>query len=397
MFFKQINFYNRIKLAVIFFIISALYGLFLRFYSIVDFISIDYKKILQGHSHIAFLGWGFLAVITIVDLTFLSKITLKAKSFNTLYKIMAFSILGMLFSFPIQGYRLLSIAFLSIFLISSYIYLWKQLILLKTKKNYSAKFIKTGIYFYFLSSLAIWLIGIVSAKYGKTVLYYNTIYFYLHFLYNGFFVFTLLGLFFEYIKRLPINNSLIKKTYYLNAAACIPAYSLSLFWTNVPNYIYIIGFIAGLLQLISLYYIYKIAVIFLKTKMSSLVKNVFLFVFTSYFIKIVIQFVSVFPIIFQKGLQLKHYFIIGYLHLFTLGFMSMFIILLLLLNTKIKLDKNGIYTLMFGVFLSEFLLFLQGILLLYNTYIPKYQLSLFLVSLLMPLGMLITYFKIKKI
>ncbi len=391
MFLKTISFSNRIKFARIFFILSSLYGLFLRLYKIVDFIPIAYKNILQTHSHIAFLGWGFMAVITLISFSFFSEKTLESKYINTLYRILVFSIFGMLISFPLQGYKVFSIIFLTVFLIASYTYLSKLISLFKQDKTLSAKFVKTGIYFYFLSSIAIWFIGIISSIYGKTILYHNTIYFYLHFLYNGFFVFSLFGIFFRYLEKNNYKDTenTIQKFYVVTSVACIPAYSLSLLWTDVPNYVYIIGFIAATLQLISLSYLYKIVKEFYKKQLSTLIKRITIFLFTAYFLKIIMQFSSVFPIVFQKALQVKQYFIIGYIHLFTLGFMSLFIILLLLLIPKKNSNKYGIYTFMFGVFLSELLLFLQGLLNLYLINIPKYDILLFFASALMPLGILI--------
>jgi hypothetical protein len=388
---------NRLKIALVFFIISAFYGLYLRLFHIVD-LPLIYKNTLQAHSHVTFLGWGFLAVISLISFTFESKKLLNSSYLNRLFFGLVFSLVGMLISFPLQGYKLFSIIFLSIFLLISYLYLFQILKALKPLSNYSSKFIKTGIFYYFLSSLAIWMIAIIAVKYGKTTLYHNAIYFYLHFLYNGFFVFALFGLIFKYFedKQIAISQKHIKYFFYLTNLACIPAYALSLLWTKMPVFVYLIAFTAGFLQLISLYYLSKIRWIIQKNMASRQVKFMFSFFLISYFIKIVMQFFSVFPTIMEKALQLKSYFIIGYLHLFTLAFMSIFILFLWQLLVNIKLNKRGVNLLILGVFLSELFLFLQGVLSIYSVGINNISLILFLVSALMPIGLLFIYFNLKK-
>jgi hypothetical protein len=392
---NRLTFSNRIKTARIFFIISAFYGLFLRFHKVFDGISVNYKYVLESHSHVAFLGWGFLAVITLVDYALLKNAVNSSKFLKVLYLLMSISIFGMLLSFPLQGYHFFSIFLLSTFLISSYLYLFKIFQLLDSKYSYSNKFIKSGIYFYFLSSIAVWSIGIIAVKTGKNILYHNTIYFYLHFLYNGFFVFTLFGLFYKYIEvnKLAIKTVNLKRFYQFTLVACVPAYLLSILWSVVPNYIYFIAFIAGFLQLISLFYLFPI--VKKVTFTTKFYKNIFLIVIASYYLKVIFQFLSVFPFIMQTALQLKPFFIIGYLHLFTLGFMSLFIILLIMSLTKIRLSKIGVNTLALGILLSEFFLFVQGVFILINKPIYYINELLFFVSIMMPLGILMIHFNKK--
>ncbi len=388
----KLTFSGRIKISVIFFILSALYGLLLRLYKIVDFIPVVYKHFLQGHSHVAFLGWGFLAVITLIDSIFLNHHVNSSKLLKRLFILMTFSIGGLLISFPLQGYRFFSILFLSVFLISSYFYLWKILSLFKNKTCIASKFIKSGILFYFLSSIAIWSIGFISIKFGKQALYHNAIYFYLHFLYNGFFVFTLFGLFFQFItnNNIQVKQIHIKRFYQLTLITCIPAYSLSLLWNDMPTYIYLIGFTTAFFQLISLFYLLHVIKKVYQYLKSRFFKFLLLFVITSFYLKVLLQFVSVFPYFMQKALILKSYFIIGYLHLFTLGFMSLFIILLLILS-KINLTLSAIKLIILGVFLSEFLLFLQGGLALSSKNIPFFDTLLLFASFLINVGVLFLF------
>ena len=391
----QNTFPNQVKIARQFFIISALYGLTLRLYKVVDFIPASYKSIVQAHSHVTFLGWGFLAVISLIGFVYYPKYLANSRYLKNLFRLMALMLFGMLISFPIQGYKLFSILFLSVFLITSYFYLFAILKQLKSDKKQSTRFIKTGIYYYYLSSLAIWTVAFVTVKFGKIDLYFNAVYFYLHFLYNGFFVFVLFGLWINYIekKQLQIKENHIKFFYLFTHIACIPAYALSLLWTDVPTITYFIGGIASGLQLISLYYLYPIYISFYKSLQSKRIKWISIVVIISYFLKVSLQFLSSFPSIVEKAVALKSFFIIGYLHLFTLGFMSMFIFLLLSIFPKIKLNKIGLFIFVLGVLLSETILFSNGLLVLFfkNGMIQIDWLLLYS-SALMPIGLLILYF-----
>lgn len=390
---------QQIKIARIFFILSALYGLSLRLFKHVDFIPFHYKNILEGHSHIAFLGWGFLAVISLIAQKYFPEKLKNSQKLKWFFNTMVFSLFGLLISFPLQGYRFFSILFLSIFLITSYLYLYAILRELKSLRSNSTRFIKTGILFYYLSSIAIWSVGIVVSKFGKTDLYYNIIYFYLHFLYNGFFVFTLLGLFFEYLssKKHSEKINITPHFYYLTTVSCILGYSLSLLWSEHHYIIQAIAILSALIQLTSLLYFLPIARSAFSIKPETQVKQLLAIVFSAFVLKIFLQFLSVFPELFQHVLLFKSNFIIGYIHLFTLGFLSPMIFILFSTNLNIELNKLGLRFYVFGFITSEIILFGQGISLSHFGFtLPYYDACLLISSSLIFIGLIILYFRNKK-
>lgn len=304
----------------------------------------------------------------------------------------------MLISFPLGGYRTFSIVLLSVFGLTSYVLSYR---LLKDIKGNSVahKLIKYGIYYYLLSSLATWFLAGVMVTLGKTDLYYNTVYFYLHFLYNGYFAFVLFGLLFHVFEKQQIIISK-KNQYnffiYLNIA-CLPAYALSVLWTDVSFVFNVVGFVASILQLISLLFLIKITKQVLpQLNWNSISKLLLKFAFIAYSFKIVIQIASSFPFIVGKSIALKPFFIIGYLHLFTLAFMSV-LILLILVELKIIVFKNsfsklGIVTFLIGVFITEMLLFTQGFIFL-NGFSPinNYNLLVLIFSAFMVIGLVFIF------
>jgi len=389
---------KQIKIARVFFILSAFYGLLLRLHKHVDFFSFNYKNILEGHSHIAFLGWGFLAVISLLGKEYFPKKQNDSLQLKWFFKIMVYSLFGLLVSFPLQGYRFFSILFLSVFLVTSYFYLFSILRELKRDKSIETRFVKTGILFYFLSSSAIWCVGIIVAKLGKHEIYYNTIYFYLHFLYNGFFVFTLLGLFFRYISKKVSSEKLqiLSPFYVLTTLSCILGYSLSMLWNNESSFIRYLAIFSALLQLISLFYFLKIIKTTFTIQLLKQVKLILFFIFSAFILKIILQFLSVFPELFHHVLLFKSNYIIGYIHLFTLGFLSLMIFVFFSTNLKIQLNKIGVALYLIGFTFTEIILFGQGIAFShFKVTIPYYDFLISGFSALLLVGLLLIYFKSK--
>ena len=120
------------------------------------------------------------------------------------------------------------------------------------------------------------------------------------------------------------------------------------------------------------------------------------FALISYSLKIISQILSSFPYFVEKSLALKPFFIIGYLHLFTLGFLSVFLFLILGQMGKINLQKTtskvGMVLFLSGVFITESLLFLQGFLFLFQlNALKNYSLILLIFSFLMIIGLLVVF------
>jgi len=227
-------------------------------------------------------------------------------------------------------------------------------------------------------------------------LYYNSVYFYLHFLYNGFFVFALFGLFLKILKnqKIRISTSLVKYFFIFLNIACIPAYILSILWSTKSLTLNIIGFLASVLQLISLLFLLKILKLVLdQIKWSNTSKLLLKFAMVAYTLKILAQLASSFPYFVEKSLALKPYFIIGYLHLFTLAFMSVLLLLILkqlgAISLKSNISKVGIGFFLTGIFFTELLLFLQGFLLLMKQKpITNYTIMLLIFSFFIVVGII---------
>lgn len=398
--FKNKNVYLHTFIGLLFFVISALYGLLMRWQMLTPILSVKHINILQAHSHVTFLGWGFLSVVSFIRAFFIHENSILNKAaFIYSFWIMVSSLVGMLISFPLQGYKLFSIVFLTVFLLFSYVYLfslYKQIIPIKTT---SSRFVKWAIIYYYISSLGIWALSIITVKIGKGEEYQHAISFYTHFLYNGFFVLSLFGLLFRYfeINKINLSKSRIKRFFITTNMAVIPTFALSLLWVSVPVFVVILGFLGATIQIVSLFYLWKIIkeIFSKRIKTNPLNKFLLTVIFSSFFLKLIFQFFGAFPNITKMALNYKPYFVIGYIHLFTLGFMSLFIFFFNQLYLKRALSHLGIYLLVIGIVLSETLLFTQGLLFyLQEKAINNYNLLLLMATILMPLGLLIILLRI---
>ncbi|PID67967.1 MAG: hypothetical protein CR968_04010 [Flavobacteriia bacterium] len=369
-------------LPLLFFVLSVCIGLLLRANNAYSWFDLAYNRLLQAHSHVTFLGWGFLATLVLIHKK--KQVTFDSV-FRVLWLLLNVAVTGMLVAFIYVGYKPPSIAFLVLFLLTSYIYLIKLYRKLGSHRSLSNKLIRWGIIYYFISSLAVWIIPVVLLKTGKDWLYYDLIYFYLHFLYNGYFVFVILGLILHQICKHNPEHSYLKKAFLWLNMAVVPAYFLSLYWHTTRSFVLYFGSISGTFQLIGLGFllggIYKTT----SAKLSGVLRMI-LVIFS---IKVVLQFLSAFPSLAEKVLTFKPYFVIGYIHWVGLGFISMS--LLWLYGFKERLMKRLAFIFFIsGFLLTELMLFYQGTAIMYGlSLIKPYNVYLFLGSVLIVIGVVL--------
>ncbi len=353
-------------LALTLFFISAFYGWLMRLNAFIDLPFLNYTRVLQSHSHVTFLGWGFIAITALFNYRFLPKGIAFSTKYNLLFGLQIGITALMLVSFPLQGYKLFSIALLSSFALLSYLYFYffyKDYQLNKALPLVHS-FLKASVFYYLLAMGAIWALGFVMAKFGKGEIYSNTIYFYLHFLYNGFFIFGLLALLFDYLNQIKVSYSATdgRKFFVFMNMACIPAYLLSL--VKIESlYILLIGGLAAVLQIIAWVYFYRIAK-HIKPYMKGVKGYLFQIFYAAFLIKTILQLGSVLPFVREQLPSLKSYFIIGYIHLVTLGIISTLLLFFLLVHRFVlasePVHKLGFLLFVVGFLGTEICLFGQG-------------------------------------
>ena len=169
-------------------------------------IPVNYRFIVHTHSHIALLGWVYLALTTLLYHLFLNRDELQRR-YRRIFWFTQICLLGMLLSFPFQGYALFSIVFSTLFLLASY---WFSAFFIKNapnsiKNTKAYTCVKASLWFMIGSSLGPWALGAIMTVLGPESIWYRlAIYFYLHFQYNGWMMLALAGLLFYILEQQQI-------------------------------------------------------------------------------------------------------------------------------------------------------------------------------------------------
>src|SRR5690606_9532637 len=130
-----------------------------------------------------------------------------------------------------------------------------------TRYKLSLSFIRWGLLFMVISAIGPFGLGAIMAKgLSGTPLYNLSIYFYLHFQYNGWFTFAVLGLFFLCLEKnnIAIDNKNARTFLWLMVISCIAGFALSVLWTKPADWIYAVGYVTVILQLAAAFFLYKI-------------------------------------------------------------------------------------------------------------------------------------------
>lgn len=377
------------------FLIAALMGLLLRFANIYP-LHINYRYLTHAHSHIALLGWAYLMLYLLLIHYFVPE---KKTIYSRLFWMTQLSIWGMMLSFPFQGYAFASITFSTLHILCSYVFIfliWKHL---KTKNKVSMTLVKTALFFMAFSTLGVWCLGPAVGLYGNTSDFYQiAIQFFLHFQFNGWFLFATIGLF---LHILGIQHSKqFKVFYWLLLLATLFTFGLPLSWYLSHKLLYWVNSLGVIFQIVAL-------VLFLKiikpTFNPMLVKasklEIYLYSISIFCLgfKALLQLISLSPE-FSQSIYQHRYFVIGFIHMVMLGIVTCFLFAFLMRNKLTTPSTNlsfSIFSFFLGFILTELLLLIQGYLYLTDQPIlPHYNLLLFIVSIFLPIGIALLLYNI---
>jgi hypothetical protein len=385
------------KIALTYLLIASILGILLRLFPISDF-NANFRFIVHTHSHIALLGWVYIALTTILYKIGIPKE--KKEAYKLVFWSTQITIIGMLFSFPFVGYALYSILFSTLFIICTYwfFYFFRKNNSLD-KNAISYKFINISLVFMVISSIGPWLLGIIMSTLGSTSHWYkNAIYFYLHFQYNGWFIFCLIGILFYILEKQKFNFSIskAKRLYQIFTISCIFTLFLSFLWIKPSPIIFIIAGIGAVLQLIAFIHFHKLIKDFaqkLKEVFGLFNYRILQFIATLFFIKVLLQLCSATP--YFSEITYKYIdFVIGYLHLVFLGIITLTALILLNFLQLIIVPKIWISIFLIGFILSEIFIFYKGgSIWLQINYIEDYFTYLVIISSLLPISILGIYSK----
>lgn len=394
----MINLKKHIGVALAYFLLVALMGVLLRLFFVTP-VQLNFKYILHAHSHTALLGWIYLGLTTLIYKIFLSEAE-KSKLYKRIFVFTNICILGMLVTFPFQGYALYSIIFSTLFLFASYWFTWFAIknIPEHFKHRFSWKLVKASLWYLVFSSIGPWAIGGVMATLGTESIWYKTsIYFYLHFQYNGWFILALLGILFYILeeKAVVFKAEQLKSLYFLLNFAVLLTLFLSVLWFGPPKIIYVLGFIGAVAQILAFYELYLL----LKRQRSFLIKSfspqgllLFKIAGVLLVVKVFMQFFSAFPYMADLAYRLKD-FVIGYLHLVFLGIVIPLMLAFLNYFRLLNIPKSFLWFFLVAFITTEALIFYKAFAFwLGLPFFQNYYILLAILSCLFPIAVGILFF-----
>ena len=396
-----------IRFSIFNLLLVAFLGLLMRYKIGFEFPLLDQKSLQHSHSHFAFAGWVSHTLMTLL-ISFLQKHDLKNniafKKYNSILIGNLICSYVMLFSFIIQGYGAVSITFSTLSIFASY---WFAYVFFKDckqieTKSTAVKWFKAAIFFNVISSLGTFALAYMMAtKNIHQNEYLASIYYYLHFQYNGWFFFACMGLLLDYLKVTTSSNRIYSQSFILLFWSCIAGYFLSTLWLNLPLWIYIITAISAVVQVIIWYLLFKTIIKENKSIFVNLpgyLKYLIIFISLALSVKFLLQLGSTIPAVSELAFGFRP-IVIAYLHLILLAIISLFLLFYVYANNFVVINKKtilGLILFSLGVILNEVVLGIQGVASLSYTLIPFINESLFGIALLLFTSILWTTFYSKK-
>ena len=382
--------------AVGFFLIAALLGVTMRAFHIVEIPVLEYRHILHTHSHIALLGWGFMMLIGTMIFELEGKQNF-GKKYGWLFIALLVSLLGMLFSFPVQGYGVVSISFSTLFVLLSYAFIFKLWKTLGQIENTTGiRLIRWALIGYLISTLGLWALGPVTATLGRMhEMYFMTIQWFLHFQLNAWFVLGTLGLIVFFAEKRGIKILISSIHQGLLLGSVFLTFALAITWAEPSPIFFWINSLAVLIQALAYYLLFqKIIKILPGLFLQPFTKMLIVLALGSLVAKAILQVLLVFPEVAVISYTIRLY-VIGFLHLVMLGAMTFGIGGLAMEEGRLPatLSSKIGWSLILGGFLgTELLLFGQGTMVWMQWgYLSWYHLGLFVFSALFPLGLALSF------
>lgn len=385
-----------IRRALLNLLLVALAGSLLRYKILYSLPSVDYKDLMHAHSHFAFSGWVSLCLSVCIA----GMLKLHGKRFRQYqfsFWLLLFSAFGMLLSFPFGGYNIVSITFSTLSILASWHFafiVWKDLSSAELPPAV-VNWIKAALFFYVISAAGpFYLARLMATGSPDQQWYIGSVYFFLHFQYNGWFAFAITGLFMGMLYRKGISIKSIP-VFRLQFLACMPAFLLSALWMKLPQWLYVIAVVAAVMQVVAM--VLLVSAIW---KQRTVVKGAFAKVplvlcslaLIAFCIKTCMQGLSVFPGLSYLAFGFRPV-VIGYLHLVLLGFVTLFLLGYIFQLDYLRLSNGrpvpGIICFVTGVILNELFLFVQAVASIAGTNIPLINYFLFVAALLMLAGLIV--------
>jgi hypothetical protein len=377
------------------FLAAAILGLVLRLIYLVEIPFVQFRPFLHAHSHVALLGWLFIAVVVAIwDDGGGGRLDVL---FRQLLFGLQLAVVMMLFAFPLQGYGPISIAASMVHMLLAFAILYR---LWQKASDWPAKgsrgLVRWAITFFCLSNLGVMAIPIIiSAGLQANEIYYWSVQFFLHFQFNGWFWFAAMTLGARWAERRGVRLDIDGLTMGLWVVSATLTFALAIAWSEPRPMVFATVALAVALQVWAALRTLRLLRRSNAYSHTGVPRSVQVFIgvaFVSMALKVLVQALVAVPQVAVMALTIRH-FVMGFIHLNTLGTMTMLVFAYALVQGWLDHSrvptKIGSGLLVIGIVLSELMLFLQGSFFWSGWgMIPGHYLHLVIASGFIPIGIL---------
>src|SRR6185312_10948171 len=235
--------------------------------------------------------------------------------------------------------------------------------------SYAPKWFKAGLVLMAIASIGEITLAYLMVNFSTVQDYYfAALYFFLHFQYNGWFLFVCFGLLFSYLftKGFLPTVAINKHLFIIMAITVAPTYLLSILWLKLPRSLHLLANISATLQLLVLFYFIRLFPAVKKNiprKVTATTRYLWTMAAIAFILKIVLQTFSIIPFFSSYAFGFRP-IVIGYLHLSFLGIISFFIlgyINQILKEVHRHISKWAVFIFAAGVLIQEIILMIQGL------------------------------------
>lgn len=356
----------RILTALFNFAIAAAMGLLLRGAWVWEIEWLDYKNMLHAHSHVAMLGWIYLILFALISDRFVPPEKQRAKKYGRLFWFTQAAVIGMMVGFPVQGYGAISIAFSTLHVFASYFFIYRIVKDAEVHSPQVSLLLRFSLFFLAFSTLGLWAMGPLMAQAMQNhPLYFAAVQFYLHFQFNGWFILGILALVFHHMGLwgYVFEGKSFRYFIVIYLTAVLLSFCQVLFWAyglQLFFYLNAAGVVSQFAAFAVLLWPIRNTMVTLLQERSRTVRALFAFGTTSLLLKVGIQLALISPEIAILSTTIRN-FLIGYIHLITLGVISAFAFMILADKRDTALSAPGLWLFAVGIAGSETVLFVQGL------------------------------------
>lgn len=374
-------FRNWVSFALINFCILASIGVLLRSKILFAMPFFDYNRLLDAHFHFAFSGWVTLSLFAIMVYELLPE----AVNRKPIYTLLLYSILItswlLLISSPLPANSIYSSLFSLTFILVTYAFCFTLIKdLLHSSLSQSVLILSVSS----LICLALSSLGLLSLAYlfaSKSLnmfAYRDSLYTYLHLMYNGFFSLSVFSIILHKLEKraAALYSKQIRQFALMLSISIFPSLFLTYLWRD-PNDIYRILAILGSFTLFATAALLINAALAVRKSITDLpliIKLMGTLALLSFLLKTVLQCFTIFPEV-GNAVFGDRPVIIGFLHLVFLGFVSMFLIAFLIqsqmLSFHLLITRIAVSLFITAVIFNEIILMTQG---LFGMFIQSSQL-----------------------